>query len=409
MNYQELQEAKQTFRLHALEKEMKPLFKAREDFVHRFNPKKIASMTIDEYVQGKQSKTSFCYILERTLKGLGNVSGQYATKFGVWYSSEQQTYRFEKRLGDDYKQAFKKVRTSILNLLEAGKVHDYDEIISNPLNALVKGKILSVYYPDDYLNIFSNEHLDYYLRSFDLDTAELMKQNVVYKRDALLAFKDSDKDMKKWSIDMFAVFLHSHYPKSPAKAEEMAVKSKDEELEFPTLEDVSFVDLQLASGKQTAPVKTHSATSSPDYEKEARKYKKLGDRGEYIVIQAETQRLMKELSITEAKVKKLIKWVSRESDAFGFDIQSVNKDKTPRYIEVKATQRKVGDMDFYYTENEYETAKKYGKDYYIYVVYEILTPHPKVWVIKNPFEDGEGVKMRPVKYKVQLSTSKMPQ
>lgn len=403
MNYQELQEAKQTFRLHALEKEMKPLFKAREDFVHRFNPKKIASMTIDEYVQGKQSKTSFCYILERTLKGLGNVSGQYATKFGVWYSSEQQTYRFEKRLGDDYKQAFKKVRTSILNLLEAGKIHDYDEIINNPLNALVKGKILSVYYPDDYLNIFSNEHLDYYLRFFDLDTAELMKQNVVYKRDALLAFKDSDKDMKKWSIDMFAVFLHSHYPKSPAKAEEMAVKSKDEELEFPTLEDVSFVDLQLASGKQTTPVKTHSATPSPDYEKEARKYKKLGDRGEYIVIQAETKRLMEELSITEAKVKKLIKWVSRESDAFGFDIQSVNKDKTPRYIEVKATQRNVGDMDFYYTENEYETAKKYGKDYYIYVVYEILTPHPKVWVIKNPFEDGEGVKMKPVKYKVELS------
>ncbi len=292
-----------------------------------------------------------------------------------------------------------------MNLLEAGKVHDYDKIINNPLNALVKGKILSVYYPDDYLNIFSNEHLDYYLRSFDLDTAELMKQNVVYKRDALLAFKNSDKDMKKWSIDMFAVFLHSHYPKSPAKAEEMAVKSKDEELEFPTLEEISFVDLQLASGKQATPAKTHSATPSPDYEKEARKYKKLGDRGEYIVIQAETKRLMKEMSITEAKAKKLIKWVSRESDAFGFDIQSVNKDKTLRYIEVKATQRKVGDMDFYYTENEYETAKKYGKDYYIYVVYEILTPFPKVWVVKNPFEGGEGVKMKPVKYKVQLITT----
>lgn len=403
MNYQELQEAKQTFRLHVLEKEMKPLFKAREVFVRKFNPPKIASMTIDEYVQGKQSKTSFCYILERTLKGLGNVSGQYATKFGVWYSSEQQTYRFEKRLGKDYKQAFKKVRTSILNLLEAGKVHDYDEIISNPLNALVKGKILSVYYPDDYLNIFSNEHLDYYLKSFDLDTAELMKQNVVYKRDALLAFKDSDKDMKKWSIDMFAVFLHSHYPKSPAKAEDLAVKSKDEELEFPTLEDVSFVNLQLASEKQTTTSKTHSSAPSPDYEKEARKYKKLGDRGEYIVIQAETKRLMKELSISEAKAKKLLNWVSRKSDAFGYDIQSVNKDNTPRYIEVKATQRKVGDMDFYYTENEYETAKKCGKDYYIYVVYEILTPHPKVWIIKNPFQEGEGVKMKPVKYKVELS------
>ncbi len=406
MNYQELQEAKQTFRLHALEKEMKPLFKAREDFVHRFNPKKIASMTIDEYVQGKQSKTSFCYILERTLKGLGNVSGQYATKFGVWYSSEQQTYRFEKRLGDDYKQAFKKVRTSILNLLEAGKVHDYDEIISNPLNALVKGKILSVYYPDDYLNIFSNEHLDYYLMSFDLDTAELMKQNVVYKRDALLAFKDSDKDMKKWSIDMFAVFLHSHYPKSPAKAEEMAVKSKEEVLVFPTVksEDIKFVDLQLASGKQTTTSKTHSITPMLNYEKEAKKYKKLGNRGEYIVYQAEVSRLMKELSIPEAKAKKLIKWVSRESDSFGYDIQSVNKEKTPRYIEVKATRGKAGSMDFYYTENEYETSKKYGENYYIYVVYEILTAYPKIWMIKNPFIKKEGVNMRPVKYKVELRT-----
>ena len=232
-----------------------------------------------------------------------------------------------------------------------------------------------------------------------------MKQNVLYKRDALLAFKDSDKDMKKWSIDMFAVFLHSHYPKSPAKAEEMAVKSKEEELEFSTLEDVSFVDLQLKNGTSTPHTQSRSGKPSPNYEKEAKKYKKLGDRGEYVAIQAEVSRLMKELSISESKAKKLIKWVSRESDAFGFDIQSVNKDKTPRYIEVKATQRKVGDMDFYYTENEYETAKKYGKDYYIYVVYEILTPHSKIWVIKNPFDDSMGIKMKPVKYKVQLSTS----
>lgn len=406
MNYQELQEAKQTFRLHALEKDMKPLFKVREDFVHRFSPAKIASMKIDDYVIGRQSKISFCYELERKLDKLGRITGQPSSKFGIWYSPQIGDYKYDPRFGDNYKDAFQTIKTSITGLLEAGKHRDYDDIIANPLNALIKGKILSVYYPDDYLNIFSSEHLDYYLKSFDLDTAELLKQNVVYKRDALLAFKDSDKDMKKWSIDMFAVFLHSHYPKSPAKAEEMAVKSKDEELEFPTLEDVSFVDLQLASGKPTTTSKPHSATPSPDYEKEARKYKKLGDRGEYIVIQAETQRLKEELSITEAKAKKLIKWVSRESDAFGYDIQSVNKDKSPRYIEVKATQRKVGDMDFYYTENEYETAKKYGKDYYIYVVYEILTPHPKVWVIKNPFEDGEGVKMKPVRYKVQLSTLK---
>ena len=406
MNYLELKEAKQTFRIHTIEKEYKDLFKIRNEFVRKYNPAKIASMTIDEYVQGKQSKTSFCYILERSLKGLGNMTGQYATKFGVWYSKEKQDYSFESRLGGTYKEVFKNVKESILNLLESGKKHDYEAIINNPLNALFKGKILAVYYPNDYLNIFSNDHLNHYLKAFDLDTADLMKENVLYKRKALLDYKNSDKDMKKWSNDMFSVFLWSHYPKRPLKSDEVAVVSGEEDIEFPTLESFSFVDLQLAKGKSVPHTNPHSGKPSPDYEKEAKKYKKLGDRGEYVVIQAETQRLMKELSITEAKAKKLIKWVSRESDAFGYDIMSVNKDKTPRYIEVKATQRKVGDMDFYYTENEYETAKKYGKDYYIYVVYEILTPHPKVWVIKNPFEDGEGVKMRPVKYKVQLSTSK---
>ena len=292
-----------------------------------------------------------------------------------------------------------------MELLEAGKEHDYDRIIKIPLNSIFKGKILSTYYPEDYLNIFSKDHLDYYLKTLDLDTADLMKSDVLYKREALLEFKNKDKDMRKWSVNMFAVFLWSHYPKAPLKGDEVAVKSEEEEIEFPTLQSFSFVDLQLKNGTSTPHTQSRSGKPSPNYEKEAKKYKKLGDRGEYVVIQAEVSRLMKELSISESKAKKLIKWVSRESDAFGFDIQSVNKDQTPRYIEVKATQRKVGDMDFYYTENEYETAKKYGKDYYIYVVYEILTPHPKIWVIKNPFDDNMGINMKPVKYKVQLSTS----
>lgn len=406
MNYQELQEAKQTFRIVTIEKEYQHLFKERRDFVRKFNPAKIASMSIDEYIEGKQSKTSFCYILEHTLKGLGNFSGQYVTKFGVWYSSKDSMYKCEPRLGDDYKQVFKNIRTYILELLEAGKKHDYEEIIKNPLNSLFKGKILSIYYPDDYLNIFSNDHLCHYLKAFDLDTAELMKQNVLYKRKALLDYKNSDKDMKKWSNDMFSVFLWNHYPKTPLKSNEVAVVSDEEEIEFPTLDSFSFIDLQLTSSKPTSPAKPHAGTSSPDYEKEARKYKKLGDRGEYVVFQAEISRLMKELSISESRAKKLIKWVSRESDAYGYDIQSVNKDKTPRYIEVKATRGKAGSMEFYYTENEYETAKKFSENYYIYVVYEILTAHPKIWMIKNPFIKGEGVNMRPVKYKVELSASK---
>ena len=402
MNYQELQEAKQTFRLHTIEKEHKSVFKARENFVKRFNADKIASMSIDEYVIGKQSKTSFCYEIERNLDRLGRITGQPSSKFGVWYSPKENDYKYESRLGNDYKEVFRKIKSYIIELLDAGKHHNYDDIIANPLNALLKGKILSIYYPNDYLNIFSREHLDYYLRTLDLDTANLMKQDVLYKRDALLVFKNSDKDMKKWSNDMFSIFLWSHFPKSPAKSEEMAIKTKEEEPTFPTIENISFVDMELSGGKNANTTKSHTGKPSPNYEKEARKYKRLGDRGEYIVMQAEEKRLMKELSMTAAKAKKQIKWVSRESDAFGYDILSVNKDNTPRYIEVKATQRKIGDVDFYYTENEYETAKKYGLNYFIYIVYDIMSANPKVWMLQNPFIGKKMVIMKPVKYRVEV-------
>ncbi len=70
---------------------------------------------------------------------------------------------------------------------------------------------------------------------------------------------------------------------------------------------------------------------------------------------------------------------------------------------MKATKGKVGSLDFYYTENEYETAKKYGENYYIYVVFEILTPNPKIWVVKNPFMEANRICMTPVKYKVRFS------
>jgi len=402
MNYQELQEAKETFKLYAIEKERKPLYKEREGFVKRFTRKKILSMTLDEYVVGKESKTSFCYQIERTLYGLGSITGQPASKFGIWYSPQENKYKYDERFGKNVKEAFSRIRESIVELLENGENHDYESIISNPLNSLIKGKILSVYFPDDYLNIFSLKHINHYLVSLDLDTKELMDSNVVYKRKALVDFKNRDKDMKKWSIDIFALFLWSHYPKEPLDPKDIAVTPKDKEIVFPTINSISFIEQELSTDYKSKEPKTYSTTASPDYEKEAKKYKMVGDRGEYVVIQAEISRLVKELSISENKAKKLIKWVSRESDTYGYDILSVNKDMSPRYIEVKATQGKPGDADFYYTQNELETAKKQGENYYIYLVYEILTPKPKVWMLKNPFVDGDGVVLKPVKYKVTV-------
>lgn len=59
-------------------------------------------------------------------------------------------------------------------------------------------------------------------------------------------------------------------------------------------------------------------------------------------------------------------------------------------------------MDFYYTANELDAAKQYGKDYFIYAVYEILTKNPKIWILDNPFIGEDTLKLQPIKYKVRL-------
>ena len=122
---------------------------------------------------------------------------------------------FENRFGDNYKDAFKTLRTALLNLLKDGAKKDYTAIKNNPINSSIKAKILAMYYPDKYMNVYSLKHLDYYLTTLGLNTKELMKSDVLYKREALVDFKNEDDDMKNWSNYVFSIFLWAHYPKDP--------------------------------------------------------------------------------------------------------------------------------------------------------------------------------------------------
>lgn len=404
MNYLELQQAKETFRYVSIEKDRQVYYQAREAFVEHFTLKRIAKMTIDDYVIGNKNDASFCYRIERELGPLGNITGQWSTKFGVWRSSETGKYKTEERLGKDFKKVFEIVKNQIIELIVAGQNNDVTSIINNRLNSLFKGKILSTYFPEKYLNIFSNGHLNHYLVSLNLDTKELMKSNPVIKRQTLVDFKNSDEDMKDWSMDMFALFLWSHYPGDPKRKKEIAAKPKLTQPEFPPIGKIEFVNLEMASGAAGTKGNPKAASGkSPNYESEAARAKQLGDRGEHIVMEAEIERLMHERGISKSKACKLVKHVSLESDSFGYDIQSVNHDNSPRYIEVKSTQGKVGDMTFYYTANELATAKKYGNAYYLYIVYEITTISPKIWMLQNPFLKNK-LELLPIKYRVNLKT-----
>ena len=244
---------------------------------------------------------------------------------------------------------------------------------------------------------------------FRLDTKKLMRSDAILKREALLKIKNSDPDMKEWSINMFAVFLYRHYPKRPLKESDVAVKSKNKDYVFPIVDSIEWVTTRRIDSKKSHDAHSHTKSAkgkSLDYEKDAKNHKALGDRGEYIVYCAEIKRIEKELGVDRETAEKYIDWKSRKGDdACGYDIQSVNADKSARYIEVKATQMAVGDTIFYYTENELQQAKTLGDNYCIYIVYDILTPNPKIWDMGNPFKN-RLLELQPIKYRVQVKTTR---
>lgn len=165
------------------------------------------------------------------------------------------------------------IRSAILDLLDAGEKCDMGALESNILSPMFKGKILSVYYPDDYLNIFSDEHLIHYLKVFNLDTEGLIKKDPLYKREKLLDFKNSIPEMSSWSPDIFGKFLYQNFP---PKSKKQVSKAKVEVEDFPTTDSYTYVSLDIDATTPSTPTKNKGIAPKVNYEKEARKYRKYG-------------------------------------------------------------------------------------------------------------------------------------
>ncbi len=413
MNIHELREAQARFepQIQKVIEGRNALHQIRRRFVSHFTIRRVANMQLNEYVLGLDLPSdgyNFCYGLERQLDGLGRILGARSNKFGIYFgkikSDPTRKYRFTRKFGSNKDEAFNNVKTAISQLLIAGREKDLNSIVSNSLSPMFKGKILATYYPDIYLNVFSEEHLDYFLTQFNLDTPRLLNSHVFTKRQALIDFKNEDPVMHGWPADIFAYFLYNYYPGRPPRNDQPPNDPlADYRLpDYPPNPVPSIIDLDILPS--TPPRSDNSrkgGASNPDYEAEARKLKRLGDRGEKIVLEMEMKRLRDAgKALLATRVKKA------DFDYEGYDIRSFEEDGKPRYIEVKATNSNVGRTNFFLSANELKKATELD-NYHIYMVFEILTSQPKVWMIGNPFKpENVNVVKVPVSYRISINSLK---
>ncbi|SHH24123.1 HNH endonuclease [Clostridium grantii] len=185
----------------------------RVKFVEDYKIQSIINMKKENYVVGLGRKDTFCYRIENELQGLGNIHGAPSTKFGLYYGKSgedtEEKYRNTKKYGDDPERAFEKIKEEIVMLLIAGQNKDFNAIRSSVLPPLFRGKILAIYFPEDYLCIFSDDHLEYFMMKLGIDMN--LEDDTIDKQCKLLEWKASRHELKDWNTHLFSNFLYTSF------------------------------------------------------------------------------------------------------------------------------------------------------------------------------------------------------
>lgn len=182
----------------------------------------------------------------------------------------------------------------------------------------------------------------------------------------------------------------------------------DTTLDFPDIEQVepildTTLDFKKISdtNKNRAPKKHSSKNNKPDWEIKTKFERKLGFRGEEIVLKFEREQLTKE---GREDLANEIKQVSLEDDSLGYDILSFYKDGSKKFIEVKSTVANVHNFKkFYLSQNEYEKLES-SKNNCIYLVLKANTKNPIIKEILSisELEKQEKCKKQIEKYSINL-------
>ena len=386
------------------------LERLRNDFVKLFPLSRIATLTLEEYVVGKKingklNKNSFCYWLEWKTEELGKMQGARADKFGLYCDKETQEYKFLKKFANA-NRALSSLKTEISDLIQFARSASLKDIKSVKLSPMFKGKILFLYYPDRFINIFSEGHVDYFIDNLGLPSDD-SNIDLIDKRELVFTFKMEDSIMKEWKMWEFSDFLYTQFGRPPKK-ESTPNKLRDYidfKDDYPNLRDIrpEFINLEVDNAQGLSKKERKRALSKTkliDFEKENKKHRRLGERGEVIVLNAERDFLMEK----DKALAKRIRQISKENTSAGYDILSFEEDGQNKYIEVKSTNNSPSStVNFQISSNEYEKAKEL-KNYYIYIVFNVKSEKPKIWRLRNPFSlQDKGLILTPISFRVEIS------
>lgn len=154
------------------------------------------------------------------------------------------------------------------------------------------------------------------------------------------------------------------------------------------IEDIILIETSRPEGSNKPTYKRRQIRGSKtDFLKKAKRDAAVGLRGEELVVHYEKTMLQE---YGQHDLAEKVKWVSKESDDYGFDVISYDKNGLEKYIEVKTTTINNDTYPFDISSNEVTTSHKYKDQYWIYRIYNVVGEEPKFFksngIITEQFE-----------------------
>ena len=310
----------------------------RGKFLKAFPISRLKNLTLDDYVIGKGT-ASFCASVEAKTKAWAVIQGSTASKFGIYYgrtkSDPTRKYRFTKKYGRTEADAFKNVKAALLKLLQDGDVLDFQAIDANPLSQMFKAKILSLYFPEKFLNVCSGEHIE--MLALELGNPEC--DCISEYQHLLAAQKKKNSIAGRWSNPKYMQYLYQKYfPKTKKTSATGTIKKP----KAGTPRRINFNDLQEG-------------------------WEAVGKKSEAYALAWEKSRLAG--SMFPRLAEKIDDRRSRPG--YGYDFRSYNAPGKERYIEVKSVGKEKGGYRFFLSENERAVSESSPcrDSYYFYLVF----------------------------------------
>jgi len=196
----------------------------RKEFIKDYSIEKIDSLSEKEYAIGWGGENkSFCYRLEWGLDQLGRIRGSYSSKYGFWYGKKKGIYKRSKKFGSTNKVALGRAKIAIKELLTAVKDDEWEILYKNRFSPTVKGKILFLKYPTQFLPIYSERYLRIILnelkiesiskRGLDMQYTLYSYMNRYFKNYVIKEYKKSYPEIENHYMYLWADVLYEQYKK----------------------------------------------------------------------------------------------------------------------------------------------------------------------------------------------------